>query len=100
MPEALELNSVTGVILYYITRVVEKLVFSSPDAGATKVPSIYPREPPKVKCKTKSNICLNILKRRLKPVLNINTISHGLYLRFTEPNHEDPLNLEAAAVER
>uniref|UniRef100_A0A3Q7F7M2 Uncharacterized protein n=1 Tax=Solanum lycopersicum TaxID=4081 RepID=A0A3Q7F7M2_SOLLC len=92
MPEALELNSVTGVILYYFTRVVEELVFSSPDAGATKVPSIYPREPPKVKCKTKAQL--------LKPVLSINTISHGLYLRFTEPNHEDPLNLEAAAVER
>lgn len=41
MPEALELNSVTGVILYYFTRVVEELVFSSPDAGATKV-LIYP----------------------------------------------------------
>ncbi|WMV16795.1 hypothetical protein MTR67_010180 [Solanum verrucosum] len=80
---------VTGVILYYFTRVVKELVFSSLDAGATKVPSTYPREPPKVKCKT---------KRRLKPVLNINTISYGLYLHFTEPNHEDPLILEAAVV--
>uniref|UniRef100_A0A3Q7F7U7 UBC core domain-containing protein n=1 Tax=Solanum lycopersicum TaxID=4081 RepID=A0A3Q7F7U7_SOLLC len=74
-----------------------------------QVPSIYPHEPPKVKCKTKvyhpnidleGNVCLNVLREDWKPVLNINTIIYGLYLLFEEPNHEDPLNLEAASVLR
>ncbi|KAL3351581.1 hypothetical protein AABB24_019917 [Solanum stoloniferum] len=71
------------------------------------ISSIYPHEAPKVKCKTKvyhpnidleGNVCLNILREDWKPVLNINTIIYGLYHLFTEPNHEDPLNHEAAAV--
>uniref|UniRef100_M1CNZ9 Ubiquitin carrier protein n=1 Tax=Solanum tuberosum TaxID=4113 RepID=M1CNZ9_SOLTU len=70
---------------------------------------IYPHEAPKVKCKTKvyhpnidleGNVCLNILREDWKPVLNINTIIYGLYHLFTEPNHEDPLNHDAAAVLR
>ncbi|KAK6946198.1 Ubiquitin-conjugating enzyme E2, partial [Dillenia turbinata] len=73
------------------------------------VPSIYPHEAPKVKCKTKvyhpnidleGNVCLNILREDWKPVLNINTIIYGLFHLFTQPNHEDPLNQEAAAVLR
>ncbi|GJM99666.1 hypothetical protein PR202_ga16787 [Eleusine coracana subsp. coracana] len=52
----------------------------------------YPHEPPKVKCKTKvyhpnidleGNVCLNILREDWKPVLNINTVIHGLNLLFT-----------------
>ncbi|CAN1344175.1 NEDD8-conjugating enzyme Ubc12 [Linum perenne] len=46
------------------------------------------------------NVCLNILREDWKPVLNINTIIYGLYHLFTEPNYEDPLNHEAAAVLR
>ncbi|KAL8265877.1 hypothetical protein R6Q59_003221 [Mikania micrantha] len=46
------------------------------------------------------NICLNILREDWKPVLNINTIVYGLYHLLTEPNHDDPLNQEAAAVLR
>lgn len=74
-----------------------------------QVSPVYPHEPPKVKCKTKvyhpnidleGNVCLNILREDWKPVLNINTIVYGLYHLFTEPNHEDPLNHEAAAVLR
>ncbi|CAM8935374.1 hypothetical protein QQ045_013132 [Rhodiola kirilowii] len=74
-----------------------------------QVPSIYPHEAPKVKCKTKvyhpnidleGNVCLNILREDWKPVLNINTIIYGLYHLFTQPNYEDPLNQEAAAVLR
>ncbi|CAN4095409.1 unnamed protein product [Withania somnifera] len=70
---------------------------------------IYPHEAPKVKCKTKvyhpnidleGNVCLNILREDWKPVLSINTIIYGLYHLFTEPNHEDPLNHDAAAVLR
>ncbi|KAL6600617.1 hypothetical protein ACP70R_045417 [Stipagrostis hirtigluma subsp. patula] len=69
----------------------------------------YPHEPPKVKCKTKvyhpnidleGNVCLNILREDWKPVLNINTVIYGLNLLFTQPNDEDPLNHEAAAVLR
>ncbi|PIA55635.1 hypothetical protein AQUCO_00700149v1 [Aquilegia coerulea] len=73
------------------------------------VSPIYPHEAPKVKCKTKvyhpnidleGNVCLNILREDWKPVLNINTIVYGLHHLFTEPNHEDPLNHEAATVLR
>ncbi|CAL9749335.1 unnamed protein product [Musa acuminata subsp. burmannicoides] len=69
----------------------------------------YPHEPPKVKCKTKvyhpnidleGNVCLNILREDWKPVLNINTVIYGLILLFMQPNDEDPLNLDAAAVLR
>ncbi|KAG2578394.1 probable NEDD8-conjugating enzyme Ubc12-like [Panicum virgatum] len=74
-----------------------------------QVPPAYPHEPPKVKCKTKvyhpnidleGNVCLNILREDWKPVLNINTIVYGLNLLFSQPNDEDPLNHEAAAVLR
>ncbi|KAK1292250.1 NEDD8-conjugating enzyme Ubc12 [Acorus calamus] len=74
-----------------------------------QVPPIYPHEAPKVKCKTKvyhpnidleGNVCLNILREDWKPVLNINTIVYGLNLLFTQPNDEDPLNQDAAAVLR
>ena len=70
---------------------------------------LYPHEAPKVKCKTKvyhpnidleGNVCLNILREDWKPVLNINTIVYGLHHLFTNPNHEDPLNNDAAAVLR
>ncbi|XP_078153270.1 NEDD8-conjugating enzyme Ubc12-like isoform X1 [Carex rostrata] len=69
----------------------------------------YPHEPPKVKCKTKvyhpnidleGNVCLNILREDWKPVLSINTVIYGLNLLFSQPNDEDPLNHEAAAVLR
>ncbi|KAA0036519.1 NEDD8-conjugating enzyme Ubc12-like [Cucumis melo var. makuwa] len=74
-----------------------------------QVSPVYPHEPPKVKCKTKvyhpnidleGNVCLNILREDWKPVLNINTIIYGLFHLFTQPNHEDPLNHDAAAVLR
>lgn len=129
-----------------------------------QVPSVYPHDPPKVKCKTKvsrkstqedclvlafmgnlfltfvriqqvyhpnidleGNVCLNILREDWKPVLNVNTVIYGLYHLFTvrtlpfyleswfmncitvfllfflgvqQPNYEDPLNHDAAAVLR
>ncbi|KAE8727139.1 NEDD8-conjugating enzyme Ubc12 [Hibiscus syriacus] len=72
-----------------------------------QVSPTYPHESPKVKCKTKvyhpnidleGNVCLDILREDWKPVLNINTVIYGLYQLFTEPNHEDPLNHDAASV--
>lgn len=74
-----------------------------------EVPPIYPHDAPKVKCKTKvyhpnidleGNVCLNVLREDWKPVLNINTVIYGLYHLFTEPNHEDPLNHDAAELLR
>ncbi|KAL8160384.1 hypothetical protein V2J09_001921 [Rumex salicifolius] len=67
------------------------------------VPSVYPHEPPKVyhpNIDLEGNVCLNILREDWKPVLNINTIIYGLYHLFTQPNHEDPLNEDAAKVLR
>ncbi|XP_064635539.1 NEDD8-conjugating enzyme Ubc12-like [Lineus longissimus] len=69
----------------------------------------YPHEPPKVKCDTRiyhpnidleGNVCLNILREDWKPVLTISSIIYGLQVLFTEPNHEDPLNKEAAELLR
>lgn len=71
------------------------------------VPTVYPHEAPKVKCKTKvyhpnidldGNVCLNILREDWKPVLSINSIIYGLQYLFLDPNHDDPLNKEAADV--
>lgn len=69
------------------------------------VPENYPYEPPKVKNLVKiyhpnidleGNVCLNILRKDWKPVLNINHVIFGLETLFLAPNPEDPLNKEAA----
>lgn len=69
------------------------------------VPDNYPYDPPKVKCHVKiyhpnidldGNVCLNILRKDWKPVLNINHVIFGLETLFLAPNPEDPLNKEAA----
>ncbi|XP_011031473.1 PREDICTED: probable NEDD8-conjugating enzyme Ubc12-like [Populus euphratica] len=69
----------------------------------------YPHDAPKVKCKTKvyhpnidleGNVCLNILREDWTPILNINIIIYGLFNLLTQPNHEDPLNSDAANVLR
>jgi ubiquitin-conjugating enzyme E2 M len=73
------------------------------------VPPVYPHEPPKVKCTTKvyhpnidldGNVCLNILREDWKPVLSISSCIFGLHHLFLDPNHDDPLNKEAAEVLR
>ncbi|KAF2482710.1 ubiquitin-conjugating enzyme/RWD-like protein [Neohortaea acidophila] len=87
----------------------------TPDEGLYKggvfnftfaIPSTFPHEPPKVKCKEKiyhpnidleGNVCLNILREDWKPVLNLNAVIVGLQFLFLEPNASDPLNKEAAA---
>ncbi|KAI7733314.1 hypothetical protein M8C21_012371, partial [Ambrosia artemisiifolia] len=57
-----------------------------------QISSIYPHDPPKVKCKAKvyhpnidldGNVCLNILREDWNPILNINIIIYGLYHLFT-----------------
>ncbi|XP_061961545.1 probable NEDD8-conjugating enzyme Ubc12-like [Populus nigra] len=46
------------------------------------------------------NVCLNILREDWTPIPNINIIIYGLFNLFTQPNHEDPLNSDAANVLR
>lgn len=93
-------------------------VFIKPNEGYWKgakyqftfsVPSDYPHKPPKVICHTKiyhpnidldGNICVNILREDWKPVLDINTVIHGLSFLFFYPNPDDPLNKEAANLLR
>lgn len=101
-------------ILFYLLHSVGYYIDAIYYSGGTflfsfQVPSVYPHEPPKVKCKTKvyhpnidleGNVCLNILREDWKPVLNINTVIYGLFHLFTQPNYEDPLNHDAAAVLR
>ncbi|KAK9918997.1 hypothetical protein WJX75_008563 [Coccomyxa subellipsoidea] len=69
----------------------------------------YPHDAPKVKCKTKvfhpnidleGNVCLNILREDWKPVLSINSVIYGLQFLFLDPNPEDPLNKEAAEMQK
>lgn len=69
----------------------------------------YPHDAPKVKCQTQiyhpnidllGNVCLNILRDDWKPVLGINAVILGLIFLFIEPNPNDPLNHEAAALMR
>jgi len=93
-------------------------VFITPNEGywrraryrfAFSVPTDYPHKPPKVICHTKiyhpnidleGNICINILREDWKPVLDINTVIHGLSFLFSYPNPDDPLNKEAANLLR
>jgi len=72
-----------------------------------KVSEDYPHSPPKVKClhtiyhpniDLEGNVCLNILREDWKPVLTINSIVYGLQYLFLEPNPDDPLNKDAAAL--
>lgn len=71
------------------------------------VPTSYPHDAPKVKCKTKvfhpnidpeGNVCLNILREDWKPVLSISSLIYGLQFLFLDPNPSDPLNKEAAEM--
>lgn len=73
------------------------------------VPDDYPYTPPKITCMTKiyhpnidlqGAVCLNILRKDWKPVLDTQAIVHGLIFLFLEPNPDDPLNDDAAAVLR
>jgi len=73
------------------------------------IPPDYPHKPPKVLCGTKiyhpnidleGNVCLNILREEWKPVLDINAVIYGLIYLFYEPNTDDPLNTDAAALLR
>ena len=73
------------------------------------VPHNYPHEAPKCHCDTQiyhpnidlqGNVCLNILRADWKPVLGVNAVILGLIFLFIEPNPNDPLNKEAAELQR
>jgi ubiquitin-conjugating enzyme E2 M len=74
-----------------------------------KIPDMYPHDPPKVKCETsiyhpnidlEGHVCLNILRADWKPILDVNVVIYGIIFLFYEPNPNDPLNQEAAAMLR
>ena len=75
-----------------------------------KVPSNYPFRAPPATALTRvwhPNIDVEngrirhpLLERDWKPVLSINTLIYGLQHLFIDPNHEDPLNQDAAKVLR
>eukprot|EP00468_Gymnochlora_sp_CCMP2014_P007857 CAMPEP_0167749318 /NCGR_PEP_ID=MMETSP0110_2-20121227/5335_1 /TAXON_ID=629695 /ORGANISM="Gymnochlora sp., Strain CCMP2014" /LENGTH=171 /DNA_ID=CAMNT_0007634447 /DNA_START=109 /DNA_END=624 /DNA_ORIENTATION=+ len=94
-----------------------KLSISPPDGfwkGGTfnfryEVPDTYPYKPPKITCLNKiyhpnidyqGKVCLNILRKDWKPVLDTNMVIHGLVFLFHEPEPTDPLNEDAAKVMR
>eukprot|EP00469_Lotharella_globosa_P001583 CAMPEP_0167792630 /NCGR_PEP_ID=MMETSP0111_2-20121227/12667_1 /TAXON_ID=91324 /ORGANISM="Lotharella globosa, Strain CCCM811" /LENGTH=184 /DNA_ID=CAMNT_0007685569 /DNA_START=39 /DNA_END=593 /DNA_ORIENTATION=+ len=74
-----------------------------------QVPDNYPYKPPKITCMNKiyhpnidyaGAVCLNILRKDWKPVLDTQGVIHGLIYLFVEPEPTDPLNEQAAKVMR
>jgi len=72
-----------------------------------KVPDTYPHDPPKILCETtifhpnidmEGHVCLNILREDWKPVLTMSSVIMGMQFLMLEPNPDDPLNKEAAAM--
>ena len=73
------------------------------------VDSEYPHKPPKVHCDTpvyhpnidtEGNVCLNILRADWSSVLGVTPVILGLLFLFIDPNPNDPLNKDAAKVQR
>ena len=69
------------------------------------IPKTYPIDAPKVLCVDKiyhpnidleGHICVSVLKGGWKPIYTIQTIVFALLFLFSNPNPNDPLNVEAA----
>ena len=74
-----------------------------------ETPKEYPHKPPKVTLETpvyhpnidrNGAVCLNILRKDWMPTHTMNMVAIGCLFLFNEPEPEDPLNLEAAAMMR
>ena len=68
---------------------------------------LYPFKPPKIKFITKifhpnvsndGHICLDILNRKWNPVLTIYKVLLSIISLLSEPNFDDPLNIEASKL--
>ncbi|CAF0760573.1 unnamed protein product [Adineta steineri] len=110
------LPSTCEVIQPDLSDISQFTIIISPDDGFYKngrfifsidIPSDYPNKPPKVKCtqtiyhpniNLEGNVCLNILRDDWRPMLTIETVILGLIFLFLEPNADDPLNHDAAAI--
>lgn len=73
------------------------------------LPEEYPMKPPKVRFLTKiyhpnidkiGRICLDILKDKWSPALQINTVLLSIQALISNPNLDDPLDEEVAKVWR
>ena len=73
------------------------------------VPDSYPHHAPKVhlitpiyhpNIDTEGNVCLNILRKDWTPVFSIQTVVFGVLSLFFSPEPTDPLNHQAAAMQR
>lgn len=111
--------TVTVDIINHPTDASEKpllYIYIAPDDGfyegghfkfSLSINENYPIDAPKVSCLNKlyhpnididGKICLNILREDWRPVLDLQSIIIGLLFLFLEPNAQDPLNKEAAAI--
>lgn len=95
--------------LRYFNVVIAGPQDSAYDGGVYKLelflPEEYPMTPPKVRFLTKiyhpnvdrlGRICLDILKDKCSPALQIRTVLISIQALMSAPNPDDPLNNEAA----
>jgi ubiquitin-protein ligase len=116
--EELESGDVAKVEWPDASNLMRMKVTITPDSGLwlggkyefeVEIPSLYPHNPPKVRCLTpiyhpnidnEGAVCLNILRKDWRPVLDLNAVIYGMTFLFYEPNGNDPLNHGTRVRER